>query len=312
MKRVLVTGATGFIGRWTLPRLVAQGYEVHALSRRGGGAAGPPEVRWETLDLLDPATAGELIERISPTHLLHLAWYAEPGKFWHSPENLRWVEASLRLLRAFAAGGGERVLAAGTCAEYEWQARVRCLEDETPCRPATVYGASKHGLHLIAQKFAEREGLSLAWGRIFFVFGPGEHPQRLGGGAARALARGEPAELSHGRQVRDFLYSEDLADAFVAVLDSGVEGAVNLASGQATTIRELVEALALAAGRPDLPRFGARDPAPGEPAALTADVTRLREQVGWTPPASLQERARDTIAWWRTQLTGDDQRQGPA
>jgi len=312
VKRVLVTGASGFIGRATLAHLARLGFEVHAVSRRPVAADPRSEVIWETADLLDVGSAGELIERAAPTHLLHLAWYAEPGRFWHSPENLRWVEASLHLLMAFAKGGGERAVVAGTCAEYEWRDRVRCVEDQTPCRPATLYGASKHGLHLMAASYAERAGLSLAWGRIFFVFGPGEHPGRLGGATAQALVRGEPAELSHGRQIRDFLYSEDLAEALVALLSSEAEGAINLGSGQPTTVRELVEALAAAAGRPDLPRFGAREPAPGEPAELVADVTRLRELVGWRPPASLQQRAGDTIAWWRAQLSQDDQRQVPA
>jgi len=310
--RILVTGASGLIGAGTLPPLLASGREVHAVCSRVPPAASPSEVHWHACDLLDAHGAAALLRRVEPDELLHLAWYAEPGLFWSSPENLRWVEASLRLLRAFAEAGGRRAVLAGSCAEYAWQERTLCAERTTPCRPATLYGAAKHGLHVIAESYAAQVGFSLAWGRIFLVYGPGEHEARLGGSVARALLRGEPALCSHGEQRRDFIYSGDLADAFVALLRSPVEGAVNVASGRATTVRELVEALAKACGRPDLPRFGARPAVTGEPAELLADVTRLRDEVGWTPAATLEQRAHDAIEVWRALLKSADPRRTPA
>lgn len=312
MSRVLVTGATGFIGRGTLAPLLASGMDVHAVSSRTPEPDIPPGVRWHQGDLHSADSAEGLLVDIAPTHLLHLAWYAEPGAFWSSSENLRWVEASLRLLRTFAAHGGRRVVLAGSCAEYAWEDRVCCVERETLCRPATLYGASKHALHLLSERFAQEVGLSLAWGRVFFVFGPHEHPARLGGSVARALVLGEEAACSHGEQWRDFLYSEDLADAFAALLCSPVEGPVNLASGRPTQVRQLVQALAVAAGRKELVNFGARPANPGEPTELLADIARLRDEVGWTPQATLERRAADTIAWWSSELNVRAPRRAPA
>jgi nucleoside-diphosphate-sugar epimerase len=287
--RALVTGASGFIGRGTVDALRGRGFDVHPSS--SGDA-----------DLLAPDAAESLLAAVRPTHLLHLAWFAEPGAYWDSPENLRWVEASLRLLRAAVEGGVRRVVIAGTCAEYRWDDRTHCVEEATPLEPATLYGASKHALRLLAERYAAESGVSLAWGRIFLAFGPYEHPARLGGSVARALVRGEPVETSHGEQVRDLLYSEDVADAFAALLASDVvAGPVNVASGDPVPLRALVEALGRAAGRPDLVRLGARAARPGEPAEITADVTRLRDEVGWTPSVSLDEAATRTIEWWRSQ-----------
>jgi nucleoside-diphosphate-sugar epimerase len=297
---VLVTGATGFVGRMALAPLRERGFDVVALTSRAD--AGRPDVdgvRWHVADLLAADGAQAAIAEVTPSHLLHLAWYAEPGAFWHAPENLRWVEASLRLLRAFHDAGGRRAVLAGTCAEYAWADETHCVEGVTALEPATLYGTSKHALRLVSESYAAGAGLSFAWGRIFFVFGPFEHPARLVSSVARALTRGDQAPTSKGEQVRDFLSNVELGDAFAAVVASDVEGALNMASGEPVRIRELVEHVADAAGRPDLLRLGERSAAPGEPAALTADVTRLRNDVGWAPSRSLRAQVDQTVAWWR-------------
>lgn len=298
-RRVLVTGATGFVGRGSLAPLLAAGAEVHALTSHAPPEDTPARVIWHTVDLLaDDAPAA--IAAIGADELLHFAWYAEPGRFWRSERNLDWVRASLSLLRAFAQAGGRRAVFAGSCAEYAWENVTDCVEEHTPLAPGTLYGAAKDGLHTIAAAYARERELSLAWGRIFFVFGPHEDRARLGGSVAAALVGGEPALCSHGEQVRDFLYAPELAAAFVALLGSEVEGAVNMASGRPLAIRELVQALGRAAGRPDLIELGAR-PAGSEPARLTADVTRLRDEVGWEPTLELDEAAAETIRWWQSE-----------
>lgn len=301
MSSVLVTGASGFIGRGTLEPFLAAGLEVHATSSRRAPADARGDVRWHQLDLLDPG-GEEAIASLGASHLLHLAWNTEPGDFWTSPQNLDWLASSLRLTRAFARGGGRRMVMAGTCAEYAWAPDTHCVEGETPTAPATLYGTAKNALRATATAFAAHEGISMAWGRIFFVFGPHEQRGRLASSVAESLLRGETAETSLGEQVRDFLYAPELAEAFVALTLSGVEGPVNMASGAPLPVRELINALAEATGRPELVAFGARPTSPDEPVRLTADVTRLRDEVGWTPRLTLQQAAERTVAWWRRQL----------
>ncbi len=299
MTRVVVTGATGFIGRATLEPLLAAGFEVHAVTSRGAPDDAPAAVVWHVTDLLGDGAAERLMRETEPAALLHLAWYATPGSFWQAPENLAWLAASVALLRAFAERGGSRVVIAGSCAEYAWQEFTHCDETRTPTRPATLYGAAKHALHVVASAYGAQLGLSLAWGRVFFVFGPGEPPGRLASSVAMALAAGEEALCTHGEQVRDFLYAPELAAAFVALLRSEVTGPVNLASGTPMRVRDLIEALAEAAARPDLVCLGAL-PAPAGPARLTAEVARLRDEVGWTPSTELPDAAAQTFAWWQS------------
>jgi nucleoside-diphosphate-sugar epimerase len=295
MKRVLVTGATGFVGRHTIAPLLARGYEVHTVSRHD---APVPGAIHHLCDLLDSTATTKLVEDVAPSHLLHCAWYATPGLYWTSTENLRWLEASLSLLRAFAARGGRRFAGVGSCAEYDWSFPV-LSERDTPLRPNTLYGACKHALASVTEQWASTVGVSAAWGRLFFMFGPHEHEHRLVASVIRALLQGTEAEVSEGTQIRDFLYSADAGAALVALLDSEVVGPVNIASGKPIALRDLVLAIAAKLDARALVRFGARPTAANEPHRLEADTHRLREEVGWRDARDLSQALDETIIWWR-------------
>ena len=268
-RRVLVTGGSGFIGKHTVPHLQALGYDVHAVGSRDA-------------DLLNAADRRALLERVQPTHLLHLAWYVPPDKYWTSLENIRWLQASMDLLVEFGEAGGRRVVTAGTCAEYSWDGNGVYREDETPLRPASLYGACKDALRRVQEALARQLGISSAWGRIFFPYGPGEPAGRLVPSIIDNVLRGQPARCSHGRQIRDFIYVDDVARAFATLLDSPLEGAVNIGSGTPVTIADVARAAATAAGALELLALGALAARAGEPDVLLADVERLRE-IGFVP-----------------------------
>jgi nucleoside-diphosphate-sugar epimerase len=306
-KRVLVSGAGGFIGRWSVPALIEAGYEVHAGVGHAPTRPVPPQLRGAEIhrvDLFDAAAVDGLMARVAPTHLLHFAWIATPGVYWSSPDNARWLAASLHLMQRFASGGGVRVVMAGSAAEYDWTRVGICHEMTSPLAGAgpdvTAYAHAKLALQAALQRFAAEHALSAAWGRIFFQFGPDEHPDRLVASVIRSLLAGREAPCSHGRQVRSFLHVADVGAAFAALLDSAVEGPVNIGSGDRLSIAELVTEIGAQIGRPDLVRLGARSVPPDEPPLLVPDVTRLRLQVGWQPRFALSEGIADTIAWWRT------------
>jgi nucleoside-diphosphate-sugar epimerase len=301
MKRVLVTGAGGFVGRHCLPELLERGFEVHASCRRPTRDETPRPVTWHAADLLEPGGPEALVARVRPTHLLHMAWEATPGTYWESPDNLCWLRASLDLLTAFAAAGGERLVSAGTCAEYDWTSG-RCCERDTPLAPSTLYGTCKNALRQVEEAFAARQGFSFARARLFFLYGPHEHPRRFVPSVIRPLLAGEPARCTHGRQVRDFLFVADAASALAAVLDSPVTGAVNVASGEPVALRDVAGAVAVLLGRPDLLRLGALPPPPGEAPVIVADVARLAGEVGWSPRRSLEQGLARTVEWWRQRL----------
>jgi nucleoside-diphosphate-sugar epimerase len=297
MTRILLTGGTGFVGRHCPLLLAARGYEVHATtSRPPADQSGP--VRWYQVDLLDAAQVREVIAAVRPTHLLHFAWYVAHGLYWTTPANLDWVRASVTLLQAFAEAGGQRVVMAGTCAEYDWRYGY-CSEGVTPLCPSTLYGTAKHALQLLLEAYAQQANLSAAWGRLFFLYGPDEAAGRLVPSVVQALLRREPVGCTHGRQVRDFLHVADAAAAFVALLDQDVRGPLNIASGAPVALREVIATVASQLGGEGLVHYGSRPSPPDDPPLLVADVRRLREEIGWQPTYDLANGLADTISWWR-------------
>ena len=174
MKRVLVTGASGCVGRQAVPLLAQRGWEVHAVAL-GEAPTDLPGPVWHVANLLERADARRVVEEARADALLHLAWFIAPGQWAKAPENLDWVTASLALGRAFREAGGRRMAVAGSCLEYDWDYGF-CSERLTPCQPHTLYGTAKHALRLLLEGYARESALSLAWGRISSCTGRGNTP----------------------------------------------------------------------------------------------------------------------------------------
>lgn len=308
--KVLVTGAGGFIGRWTVAPLLARGYEVHAVTRRGPPAETVGAI-FHDADLLDGAAMQTLVKAVRPSHLLHMAWNATPGIYWTTPENFAWVAASLALVRSFHEAGGRRVVVAGTCAEYDWTKAGICREDETPdvlaaAAPALPYAVCKASLQKVLASYGRLEKLPIAWGRIFFQYGPYEDVRRLVPSVIVSLLKGEPALCSHGRQRRSFLHAADVGGAFAALIDSDIEGPVNIGSDEEVALADVVNIIGETIGRPELVKLGAREAPAGEPPILLPDGARLYGELGFRPQETLRSGLEKTIAWWHSQLSPGD------
>lgn len=295
MKRVLVTGANGFVGRACLPRLLERGFEVHAVSRSISPASST--VQWHLANVKSLAEMQVLLSNTRPTHLLHLAWYTQPGAFWASPENLEWLHCSVDLFRAFEQAGGARIVATGSCAEYDW-ASGHCHEQTTPCRPNTLYGRTKLATAAILEAMSHG-GLSTAWARLFFMYGPEASAARIPGAIISAVNRNESAKCSDGTQQRDFLHINDVASAIVALVDSAATGPINISSGTAIPIREIARLVAELMGKPELLQIGALPTSTSEPSLIVGDNARLRDELGWSPSLTLHQGLSQTIAEWQ-------------
>lgn len=299
-KRVLVTGATGFVGSHCLATLVERGYDVIAL-HRARTPIDMPGVTWERGDVMDRAAMQRILATHTPQGLLHLAWFVEPGKLISDPSNLSWVAASLDLIRAFREAGGERCTVSGSCYEYDWRYGL-CVDGLTPCEPDTLYGTAKDSLRRAFLSYCVTSGLSGAWGRAFFMYGPRENPSRLVSSVVLSLLKGQPAKSSHGLMVRDYMHIQDVADGLVALFASQAAGAYNVASGTPTTIREIVQKIGAITGRSDLLQIGALPARANDLPLVLGDVRRMQADTGWTPKLTLDAGLSSTVAWWAAHM----------
>jgi nucleoside-diphosphate-sugar epimerase len=293
--KILLTGGTGYIGTPTTRALLSQRCEIHVLGRSDPAI---PGTIFHWVDLLQTTDLDAVMDEIGAETLLHLAWSVTPGKFWTDPANNDWAAASLRLFRSFAKAGGKRIVGIGSCAEYDWSTSP-LIELSAPIRPTTPYGEAKANVWSSLQDLGCQQGLSVAWGRLFFLYGPGEPKGKLVADAVNALLAKQRFLSTPGLHRRDFIYVEDAAEALARLALSAITGPVNIASGEGVIIRELLELIEAATQTKGQIEFGGRPLAKGEPLEIIADVNRLRDEVGFVPTFSLADGIARTVAWWR-------------
>ena len=260
MPLVLLTGATGFVGQQVLRALTARNCRVRAVVRAGKqsrinpspaieGIVASPDIFAESAGWWADACRGVDI-------VIHVAWYAEPGLYLQSPKNQECLAGTLRLAEGAAQAKVRRFVGIGTCFEYDFTEGFLAID--TPLRPETPYAAAKVAAFTALTRSLPPQGVEFAWCRLFYLYGEGEDARRLVPYLRARLAAGEPAELTSGKHIRDYL---DVAEAGRLIVDAAlgtVQGPVNICSGKPVTIRALAERIADEYGRRDLLHFGAR------------------------------------------------------
>jgi dTDP-6-deoxy-L-talose 4-dehydrogenase (NAD+) len=257
---VLLTGATGFVGRQVLRALGEQGRSVRLIARpdKAGSikAGGHIESVVSTPNLFAENREWWAKSCHDVDTIAHVAWYAEPGQYLQSPKNLECLAGTLSLVSGAVHAGVRRYVGVGTCFEYELTGRP--LSTTTPLRPNTPYSAAKAAAYFAVSEFCRSQNVSFAWCRLFYLHGEGEDPRRLVPHLRAKLSAGQPAELTSGAQVRDFMDVRDAGREIAEVAIGGKEGAFNICSGVPITVRQLAEQIADQYGRRDLLRFGVR------------------------------------------------------
>ncbi len=301
--RLLVTGAAGFVGAHLAKVALESGVEVVALHRAGSNTARldalAPAARRVMCDLFDVDAVTQMAREVRADACVHLAWYAKPGVYLQADENVAWVGASAQLMIALKHAGCTRFIGAGTCAEYD--ASIEPLAEQSPINPNTVYSASKVAARELLSAIAKRDQLSFAWARLFLMYGPYESRGRLVSDTAVKLLAGDVAQTSPGTQIRDFSHVEDSARALLAVAQSSLCGAVNIASGQGTSVRQVVAAIARAVGPSAVVDDTAFAMRADEVMVQSADISALRS-LGFASKWSLDEGIADTLRYWQSEV----------
>ncbi len=295
--RVLLTGASGFIGSHVARIALAEGHEVVALVRPGSSLRRLDDIRGR-LKILEGDLRDALALRLDkPDVCLHLAWYAEPGRYLKARDNLDCLAGSLALLHLLKDVGCPRLVIAGSSFEYD--ARPGPVSETSDVRPATLYAAAKHALFLVASNF-DASGFRVATARIFSLYGPWEDPRRLVPFVLSKLLDGKECEITGGDKIRDYSHVEDVAGALWAIAKSSAVGPVNVASSRPVSIASIAERLGDLVGRRELLRVRESSMVSGEPTFLVANTDRLQREIGFAPRYDLDAGLAHTVAWWRS------------
>jgi nucleoside-diphosphate-sugar epimerase len=301
--RILLTGASGFVGSHVLRRCHERGFSVAALLRPGGERrrlreAGGTVVEIDG-DLGTAEAARPPIEAFAPDVVLHLAWDGVSNTLRNDPRQLRHnPAAALALVDAAAAAGARAWVGLGSQAEY---GRVEGRIDERQAtHPTSLYGIAKLATGLASAVRCDEQGLRFAWLRLFSTYGPDDNPGWLIPSVADELLAGRTPRLTAGTQRWDYLYVGDVADALVAAAENvAVSGVYNLGSGEPRTVRSIVEAVRDRAAPGHALDFGAVPFRPDQVMHLEADTTRLRRDAGWQPRVSFDAGISETVGWLR-------------
>lgn len=257
---VLLTGATGFVGRQVLQSLALCGARVRVVIREG------TQSRLATLEFLETTVTTEDMFAENDDWwanackgvdtVIHVAWYAEPGKYLQSAKNIDCLAGTLQLAKGAARSKVRRFIGIGTCFEYDLTGGM--LSIETPLRPLTPYAGAKAAAFMALSQWLPLQEVEFAWCRLFYLYGDGEDERRLVPYLRSKLTSGEPAELTSGNQIRDFLDVSEAGRMIVKTALSNQQGPVNICSGIPITVRQLAEQIAEEYGCRDLLKFGAR------------------------------------------------------
>jgi nucleoside-diphosphate-sugar epimerase len=259
-KRILLSGATGFVGKHIYKALSKSNVRIVPVVRTGKESSFKNQANVDRIvcspDIFQESVSWWAEQCQGIDIIIHAAWYAEPEKYLQSSRNMDCLIGSLNLAKGSVIAGVKRFVSIGTCFEYDLSSGV--LSKDTPLNPVTPYASAKAALYMGLTHWLPEQLVEFAWCRLFYLYGEGEDPRRLVPYLRSKLEKGEPAELSTGKQIRDFLNVSEAGQNIVNVALGNQSGAINICSGIPVTVRQLAEKIADEYGRRDLLFFGTR------------------------------------------------------
>lgn len=293
-KRILLTGATGLIGKELFKPLLESGYEIFAVSRKP--MQNSNTITWLSGDLFDAQFIKDCCEKAKADILVHLAWKVTKD-YANSNENFSFLAGSISLLQEFQAHGGKQVFFCGSYFEYDLSQTI--LTEQSKLAPEKMaYTFCKNELRKIAEKFCKQNAMDFCYGRIFNVFGHNEEKQRLTRQILDNLFTDKEVVIKSGPLQKDYMYSKEIAAAITAVLKSNVQGTINICTGKPIAIKDIALTIARKLHKEHLVKF--QNDFGSQPLCIYGDNTKLLSETDYKPQYSFEQAIDEIIEAYRT------------
>lgn len=283
MNNILLTGGTGLIGKECIPFLLKKHLNIYVFTTNLSNLQlSSKYIHYIYCNIFDYDQVKKLLNTIKPKYLIHMAWLST-GLF-DDNINYQYLEASLNLLRAFSVCGGERFVGAGTYAEYG-----KCenyIKEDAKTNPYNSYSFCKDMFNKIATSYCLKNNISYSWGRIFSAFGIEHDVRRLTGDIVQHFLVNEKLIIRNSSLIRDYIYSKDVAAAFVELLCSTVSGNVNICTGKGTSIKDFTTIFGRIFDKENLIEYENRESP--QPNCIIGNPSKLFKEVGFIPSYSLE------------------------
>lgn len=305
MKRVVITGATGFVGANLVRRLLHDGHDLNLLVRSDHASWRIDDIlsdlRVCEADLGDPVAVHQAIRRIKPEWVFHLAVHGAYSWQTGLEEIVRTnILGTMNLVEACADAGAEAVVNTGSSSEYGY--KDHAPSETELLEPNSHYAITKAAATLFCRFTAQRSGIRVPTLRLYSVYGPYEEPRRLVPALIVNGLRSRLPPLANPETARDYVYVDDVVDAYLcaAAIDVGDPGAVfNVGTGVQTTLRDIVQLTREMLNVADEPEWGSLADRTWDTTIWRSDAARIRTELGWTPRYDIRAGLDATIAWFR-------------
>lgn len=279
MKKVIVTGINGLIGQYISKPLEELGFEVFGI-----GTKSIKKSNYFSMDLNDHRKIENIFKEIKPEYLIHLAWDTKKG-YLDSDANFDLLYSSINMLKYFKENGGKKAVFIGTCFEYKFKDTP--LKENDELNPITIYAKTKNYLREVSELYSIKNNINFCWGRIFYTYGDNENPNRLFPYIIDSLKEDKKVSINYSQLKKDYIFAGDIAKAISLIIDSNINGIINLCTSNAISLEEIALSIARKFNKVNLLELKKLDTK--EPKIIVGNNSRLVNEIGFNDFITVDE-----------------------
>ena len=281
MKKIIVTGITGSIGQYLISPLKELEFDIYGIGTRNFTT---DKFHYIKQDINDYVGMEKVFKEIKAEYLIHLAWDTKKG-YLDSDANFDLLYSSINMLKYFKENGGKKAVFIGTCFEYKFKDTP--LKENDELNPITIYAKTKNYLREVSELYSIKNNINFCWGRIFYTYGDNENPNRLFPYIIDSLKEDKKVSINYSQLKKDYIFAGDIAKAISLIIDSNINGIINLCTSNAISLEEIALSIARKFNKVNLLELKKLDTK--EPKIIVGNNSRLVNEIGFNDFITVDE-----------------------